>query len=64
MNHGRYLVAGGVGFLCMLRWRGTVPGQLTSGGLMMDWTTVVGLVVAVGLVIYLAAALLKPEKFS
>lgn len=31
---------------------------------MMDWTTMVALVVAVGLVIYLAAALLKPERFS
>jgi K+-transporting ATPase KdpF subunit len=32
--------------------------------MMMDWTTMVALVVAVGLVIYLAAALLKPERFS
>lgn len=31
---------------------------------MMDWTTIVALVVAVGLVICLAAALLKPESFS
>ena len=31
---------------------------------MMEWTTVVAIIVAVRLVIYLAAALLKPEKFS
>ncbi|MGD9713950.1 MAG: K(+)-transporting ATPase subunit F [Thermomicrobiales bacterium] len=30
----------------------------------MDWTTILALVVAVVLVIYLAAALLAPEKFS
>lgn len=30
----------------------------------MDWTTILALVVAVVLVIYLGAALLAPEKFS
>ncbi|MCO6455384.1 MAG: potassium-transporting ATPase subunit F [Pirellulaceae bacterium] len=30
----------------------------------MDWTTVLALIVAVVLVIYLAAALLVPENFS
>ncbi len=30
----------------------------------MHWTMMLALVVAVGLVVYLAAALLKPEKFS
>lgn len=35
-----------------------------SGGLTVDWTTILAFVVAVGLVIYLAAALLAPEKFS
>ncbi len=30
----------------------------------MDWTTILSLSVAVGLAIYLAAALLAPEKFS
>jgi len=30
----------------------------------MDWTTILSLSVAVGLVIYLVAALLAPEKFS
>ncbi len=35
-----------------------------SGGLIVDWTIILALVVAVGLVIYLAAALLVPEKFS
>ncbi|WP_437193286.1 K(+)-transporting ATPase subunit F [Planctomicrobium sp. SH527] len=30
----------------------------------MDWTTIVSLVVTGGLAIYLAVALLAPEKFS
>jgi len=38
--------------------------QPESGGLTVDWTTILALVVAVVLVIYLAAALLAPEKFS
>lgn len=29
----------------------------------MDWTTILALVVTAGLVLYLAAALLYPEKF-
>lgn len=35
-----------------------------SGGLTVDWTTTLALIVAIVLVIYLAAALLIPEKFS
>lgn len=30
----------------------------------MDWTTAFALVIAVGLVVYLTAALVKPEIFS
>ncbi len=30
----------------------------------MDWTMILSLVVTVGLAVYLAVALLKPEKFS
>jgi len=30
----------------------------------MDWTTALALVIAVGLVVYLSAALVKPEIFS
>jgi K+-transporting ATPase KdpF subunit len=30
----------------------------------VDWTTILALVVAVVLVVYLSAALLAPEKFS
>ncbi len=30
----------------------------------MDWTTMLALVMAVGLAIYLGVALLKPELFS
>ena len=37
---------------------------LENGGLNVDWTTILALVVAVGLAIYLTAALLGPEKFS
>lgn len=34
------------------------------GGITVDWTTILALVIAVAPVIYLAAALLAPEKFS
>lgn len=47
-----------------LRWPRKCLWQLESGGLTVDWTTVLALVVTVILVIYLAAALLVPEKFS
>jgi K+-transporting ATPase KdpF subunit len=30
----------------------------------VDWTTILALVTALGLVVYLAAALLTPETFS
>lgn len=47
-----------------LVWPGEFLRQLESGGLTVNWTTILALVVAVVLVIYLAAALLAPEKFS
>ncbi len=47
-----------------LLWPGAILRQPESGGLTVDWTTILALVVAVVLVIYLAAALLAPEKFS
>ena len=31
---------------------------------MVDWTTALGLFVAIGLVLYLVAALVAPERFS
>lgn len=34
------------------------------GELTVDWTTTLALVIAIVLVVYLAAALLVPEKFS
>jgi K+-transporting ATPase KdpF subunit len=39
-------------------------GSLAFGGVNMDWTIILALVVATVLVVYLAAALLKPEIFS
>lgn len=47
-----------------LLWSRVFLRQFESGGLTVDWTTILAFVVAVGLVIYLAAALLAPEKFS
>jgi K+-transporting ATPase KdpF subunit len=38
--------------------------QPSSGGLTVDWTTALALIVAVGLAVFLTVALLKPEKFS
>lgn len=37
---------------------------VADGGLIVDWTTGLSLVVTAGLVVYLAVALLYPEKFS
>jgi K+-transporting ATPase KdpF subunit len=39
-------------------------GSLAFGGLSMDWTIILALVIATVLVVYLTAALLKPEIFS
>jgi K+-transporting ATPase KdpF subunit len=39
-------------------------GLLAFGGMSMDWTIILALVIATVLVVYLAAALLKPEIFS
>lgn len=39
-------------------------GRIANGGVTMDWTTTLALVVALVLVLYLTAALLKPEMFS
>jgi K+-transporting ATPase KdpF subunit len=41
-----------------------VAGTLAYGGMSMDWTMMLALVVATVLVVYLTAALLKPEMFS
>jgi K+-transporting ATPase KdpF subunit len=41
-----------------------VAGPLTFGGLTMAWTTGLAMVVALFLIVYLIAALLKPEIFS
>lgn len=47
-----------------LVWPCAFLRQPKGGGLAVDWTTILALVVAVVLVIYLSAALLAPEKFS
>ncbi|NCA10260.1 potassium-transporting ATPase subunit F [bacterium] len=63
-DHGRHVGSGrssvfrGVG---SARRRDRRPSR---GGLNMDWTTWLGLGVACGLTVYLAAALLVPERFS
>ena len=47
----------------MLRAR-LVPRPPADGDLIVDWTTFLALAVTAVLVVYLAAALLAPEKFS
>lgn len=47
-----------------LVWPCTLLRQPIDGGLTVDWTTILALVVTVVLAIYLTAALLTPEKFS
>jgi K+-transporting ATPase KdpF subunit len=47
-----------------LLWPRVFLRQPESGGLTVAWTTILALVVAVVLVIYLAAALVVPERFS
>jgi K+-transporting ATPase KdpF subunit len=39
-------------------------GSLAFGGISMDWTISLALVVATVLIVYLTAAILKPEIFS
>lgn len=58
------MVGGGSGFLRRLLGTHPVVKQPASGGMNMDWTVVMSLVVVTALAIYLIAALLKPEIFS
>jgi len=46
-----------------IRCAGSSNGNC-RGGLTMDWTTLLALLMAVGLLIYLSVALLAPERFS
>ena len=52
---------------CLL-WRlgrfGPTLQQPEGGGMSMDWTTILALLVTIGLVGYLTIALLVPERFS
>lgn len=52
------------GILRHLLWPCAFLRQSASGGLTVDWTTILALIVALVLVVYLAAALLAPERFS
>jgi K+-transporting ATPase KdpF subunit len=51
----------------VFRWVFSVDffiGSLAFGGISMDWTISLALVVATVLIVYLTAAILKPEIFS
>lgn len=55
------------GWSCLfhrLVWPGATSQHLENGGLTVDAITILALLVAVVLAIYLAAAMLVPEKFS
>jgi K+-transporting ATPase KdpF subunit len=58
------VVGGRNGLFCRLLGPGAFSRQLASGGLNVDWTTLLALTLAAGLALYLMAALLAPEKFS
>lgn len=58
------MAAGRRGFLHYLPWPCATLRPSERGGLTVDWTTSLALIVAAVLVIYLTAALLAPEKFS
>ena len=63
-THGHRVDCGGTRFFRRLLWAGQPLRQPACGGLNMDWTMWLAILIAVGLVVYLAAALLIPEKFS
>jgi K+-transporting ATPase KdpF subunit len=52
------------GLLCRFLRPDLFLRQLARGGLNVDWTMIVALIMTAGLAVYLAAALLKPENFS
>jgi K+-transporting ATPase KdpF subunit len=58
------VVNGGGSVLWRLLGTREVVGNLAEGGMSMDWTTIMSVVVAAVLVVYLTLALLKPEIFS
>jgi K+-transporting ATPase KdpF subunit len=58
------LVNGSSSVLWRLLGTHQVVGNLAEGGIDMDWTTIMAVVIAAVLVVYLTLALLKPEIFS
>ncbi len=58
------MVGGGGSLLLWLLGAHQVSRQPANGGLNVDGTIILALVVAAVLVVYLTAALLKPEIFS
>jgi hypothetical protein len=63
-RHGHFMVDCGDGVFRRLFGPDRSFGKIAYGGLSMDWTVVLSLIVAAVLVAYLTAALLKPEIFS
>ena len=64
MNHGFGMADGGSCVLCRLLRLGAIFELHSGGGIIVDWTTWVALVVACLLGGFLMVALLAPEKFS
>ena len=54
----------GGGLVWRFRWVGPALQQPEGGGMKMDWTMILALIVCIVLAVYLAIALLLPEKFS
>ena len=58
------MALGGGKFFCPFRGFDPSLQQLEGRGMTMDWTIWLALIATVTLVVYLAVALLAPEKFS
>ena len=63
-RHGHHLAAGRVRILPTLCGTGGSVRLTQDRRLIMDWAIVLGLVVLLVLIVYLAIALIKPEYFS
>lgn len=64
LDYGHRMALGGRRILRRLCWPRATLRQPARGGLIVDWTLIAAFVVTAGLVVYLSAALLMPEKFS
>ncbi len=58
-----WILAGAAFFIGSCGWLAFL-NQLARGGVIVDWTTLLAAVITAFLVVYLLAALLKPEMFS